>query len=301
VDAATDHLLDLFLRAEGFSTWDVGERARHLASVADFLFQLDELTPSGELPPCWRRLIGLWISGQNPTQISQDAEVAACDMDAQAVSRWIDDVCWYRLPWGYNMLSIHLKHAAEGAQCALPPVCDYFSSLVKYGVHEPVACWLLSLGVQSRIAALRGAELVGTDVPDPKALLEWLLAGGLEALRMRGLDRESLLAIESAVASYGGEVRRSSRPYTRILLPSDSTTASLRGGRRLLLQRIDHDRGGTFRVLTLDGNLVGDYTLEHPDEVLWTMLETPEFVSAVVQPVAGDGSSRSLEVLVTAV
>ena len=46
--------------------------------------------------------------------------------------------------------SVYLKRYAESEGHEWPEVCDYYSSFVKYGVHEPVVCWLLALGVSSR-------------------------------------------------------------------------------------------------------------------------------------------------------
>jgi len=301
VDARTAELLALFLQAEDYVVWDVERRADLLAKIAGILFQLDELKPSSDLPECWKRLLALWLRGQTPTEIAQDPEVAACELTAHTVSRWIDDVCWYRLPWGYNMLSIRMKQAAEEAECELPVVCDYFSSLVKYGVHEPVACWLLTLGIQSRGVALKAARLVDPDVASPKELLEWLVTDGLEFLRSQGLDDESLQEIGGAVATYTNAGRRESRPYTHILLPSGPNTENLSEGTRLLLQRGRPSPRMTFRVLTLDGNVVGTYELEEPDEVLGKLLESPELASAVVQATPDEPAPSTIEVLVSAV
>jgi superfamily II DNA/RNA helicase len=277
VDGAKDQLLALFLQASAFHEWDVGRRADLLGEIAEILFQLDEIKPSGEIPDCWKRLLALWLSGQTPTEIARDPEVAECEMTTHAVSRWIDDVCGYRLPWGYNMLSIHLKKVAEDSEREIPSVCDSFSSLVKYGVHEPVACWLLTFGVQSRRAALRTAALVGAGITDPKALLEWLRDNGLKQLGARGLEEESLREIEEAVGSFNNTGGGTRRPATTVYLPYNGATAILEPGTRLLLQRGKSETNRTFRVLSLGGKVVGSYKLTTPDETLWGYLRLPSF------------------------
>jgi hypothetical protein len=104
------------------------------------------------------------------------------------VSRWIDGVCGYRLPWRYNVLALYLRDAAEAAGEDWPPACDYYSAFAKYGVHQLVACWLLTFGAPSRKVAVRAADVIDERMDDPEDLVKWLQRGGMEALEERGVS-----------------------------------------------------------------------------------------------------------------
>lgn len=301
VEDAKGELLSLVMQAVDFHAWDVERRAELLTDLATILFRLDEIKPTGETPECWRRVVGLWLAGSTPTEIALDAEVVECKMTTDKICRWIDDVCGYRLPWGCNMLAIHMHRAAEEAACEIPAVCDSFASLVKYGVHEPVACWLLTFGVQSRRTALKAAQLAKSEADAPRALLEWLRRVGLDALRERGLDEESISEIKIALATLDGPRERAQRPVASVLLPYDARTSNLEPGTRLLLQREETASDGAFRVATVSGGLIGSYTYAASDETFWKMLESPEFTNAVVLSMNEDGGSPALEVRVSPV
>ena len=95
-------------------------------------------------------------------------------------------MCGYRLPWGYNVLALYLKDAAA-AEDEWPAACDYYSAFAKYGVHQLVACWLLTFGVAfGRWRCERRRR--STRHKDPDELLKWLQRGGLATLGERGLD-----------------------------------------------------------------------------------------------------------------
>src|SRR5205085_1192946 len=151
----------LYLKAAEYATWNIRQRADHLAEIGGYLFRLSETAPTMEVPLCWKRILELWLSGQTPTTILADQEVADEKLSAHDLNRWIDEVFAYRLPWGFNSLGNYLKQYADSTGNQWPEVCDYFSAFVKYGVHEPVVCWLLAFGVPSRSAAARVGELIG--------------------------------------------------------------------------------------------------------------------------------------------
>jgi len=58
---------------------------------------------------------------------------------------------------------------------ALPEVYQYYSALLKYGVHDPVACTLLAFGLPSRKLALEVSEYFDSNQLSPYDLIEWLL------------------------------------------------------------------------------------------------------------------------------
>jgi superfamily II DNA/RNA helicase len=282
VDAWRQELLGIYMLASDYGVWNVEQRSIFLATVAEYLFQLNEIIPSSPLPSCWRRILHLWLTGLAPAAIASDSEAAQHKLTALVVSRFIDDVCGYRLPWGYNMLSIYFKQEAQDAGLELPSICDYFSAFIKYGVHEPAACWLLTLGVPSRAVAMRGATYVGSEITDPRALLQWLREGGVEEMRGAGMDAVGLGMIKEVLSDLETADRRRSRPSRTFRIPLPSSGCTLEVGDRILMQRISDDRDDGFSIYNVRGDLIGAYTLEPSDESFWSLLDAPELVDAQI-------------------
>jgi superfamily II DNA/RNA helicase len=281
IEAERDELLALYLKAVDFDEWTLAERADHLAEIGGMLFRLSEVAPSVDVLTSWRRILELWLSGQTPTSILRDPDVVAEKLSAHDLNRWIDDVFMYRLPWGLNSLGNYLKQYAEATGNKWPTVCDYYSSFVKYGVHEPVVCWLLALGLPSRTVAVRLCGMIGNRVDTPELLLQWLRSGGVGQLEKEGLSESDAEMLKNAVlresTSQHGADARTIRVILRNVVVSDGIPAP---GTRLLVQRVPEDEPNQYRLLTLSGTPVCAFRLE--SDRLTGYMATPEFVTAEV-------------------
>jgi hypothetical protein len=302
IDDSQDELLALYLKARAYGEWTARERSDHLAEVAGHLFLLSEITPSHELPLCWKQILYLWLSGQTPTEIAADPEVEAEGVTAHQVSRWIDDVCGYRLPWGYNVLALYLRDTAEAAGEDWPSACDYYSAFAKYGVHQLVACWLLTFGVPSRKVAVRAADLIDQGMDDPEDLVKWLQRGGLEILEERGMGADDVAMIREAITGYSRQVRAG-------VLPADALTVTFRAsadvknwvsaGDRVLFQLVSEDQADGYRLYTLRGEKLGEYSFSERTQKLWGLLATPELLDSVVESVEHRDSVIRLRVQIS--
>ncbi len=274
-------LLSLYLRAADYDTWSVPERTDHLADIGEILFTLSEIAPSMEVPECWRRILELWLSGATPTAILADPEVAADGLTAHALSRWLDDVFSYRLPWGLNSLGVYLQQYAESSGTELPSVCEYYSSFVKYGVHEPIVCWLLALGIPSRAAAARMGRLIGDAVDTPESLVRWLRGGGIAKLAADGLPKDDVETLRNAVAR--DPIQREQDASRRMRIKF--THVTLRGtppppGTRVLIEPVPGEEPEQYRIVTLAGARVCQFRVS--SEKLASLMKAPEFVTAEV-------------------
>jgi len=167
IDNNRDNLLKRFLAAQDYYQWDPQTRGNFLASVLEFLLDLDELSPDGSSLPknlkgnwrrLWRHVFALWLQGYTPNEMVEEASVAEVTTSPAEVSLVIDDLFGYRAPWGLNALSIYLQELAAETGQEIPAVTSYFSALLKYGVHSPAASSLLAFGLESRKLALKVAE-----------------------------------------------------------------------------------------------------------------------------------------------
>lgn len=304
IDDAQGELLALYLKAADYNLWTSKERSDHLADVASILFTLTEIAPSNPLPDCWRQILFRWVSGDTPTEIAADPEVAAENVTANLVSRWIDDVCGYRLPWGYNVLALYLKDVAVSAAADWPAACDYYSAFAKYGVHELVACWLLTFGVASRKVAMRAASAITEVMAQPDDLLKWLQRGGLATLGDRGMSPDDVLAIQEAITGisrHGGKGGVSAPVVTATYRGDAKLVGQIKKGDRLLYQRASGDAADGYRLYTLGGENLGKYPFSDRTQQLWTLLAAPEFLDSVVESVNDIGDGIRFQVQTTSV
>jgi hypothetical protein len=292
IEGERDALLALYQRAADYGTWTITERAAHLDEISGVLFRLSEVAPDVEVPARARRILELRLSGETPTAILSDPEVSAEGLTAHSLNRYIDDVFMYRLPWGLNSLGNYLKHYAEATESDWPTVCDYYSSFVKYGVHEPVVCWLLGLGLQSRAAALRIGMHIGNQVESPEALLRWPRPGGIAELEEAGLDQADRELLRAAVHGGGsGASDRDARPVSLSFKTVPRSASAPLAGTRLLLERVDGGEPHRYRLLTLSGSLL--YAFQFESDRLASWMQTPEFVTVeVIRPSSTDPNVR---------
>jgi hypothetical protein len=207
--------------------------------------------------------------------------VAAERVSAHDLNRWIDDVFTYRLPWGLNSLGNYLKQYAEARGESWPAVCDYYSSFVKYGVHEPVVCWLLALGLQSRAAAVRIGRLIAGRVDTPERLQRWLLLGGIDRLEAEGLSGPDAELLRDAVLRDASREKERGAKAITVKFKRLTTSGPVPPpGTRLLVEHAIGGEPNQYRLLTLSGTLLCDFRFD--SELLAKFMEAPEFMTAEV-------------------
>jgi superfamily II DNA/RNA helicase len=124
-----------------------------------------------------RNVLDLWLSGSGVANISGELGVDATDL-----SRFIDDMFAYRLPWGlsgYLRIAEHLLQveSEDSAAVELP-------SLIKYGVPSREAAWTMTAGVVPRRAAIDLANRYKEQDQDtsPQGFRRWLSQLEIELL-----------------------------------------------------------------------------------------------------------------------
>jgi superfamily II DNA/RNA helicase len=194
--------------ARDYLAWSAEQRSHYLVQLCQmYLMELSDVRPGNpaDLPMCWPRVVYKWLLGETPEQIAQDPMIARELEDTMRVSSLIDDLCDYRLPWGFNALynfwdtdlEIDLEDA-EGVEetVILPTVTSYFPSMIRDGVHSPGATILLATGLGARQASLVCAEQY-TGILEPAPLLAWvrgLTVSDVEQWELEPDLQESILA-----------------------------------------------------------------------------------------------------------
>jgi hypothetical protein len=162
-------------------------------------------------------------------------------LSAHAPTRWMDDAFAYRFPWGFNSLSVYLKRHVEAAGNGWPAVCVYYAAFVKYGVHEPVACALLSLGIPSRAAAARVGQFLADGSDSPESKVRRLQRRGIEHLVARGLPDEDAKLLRSVLSGHAPSPEGRSRSVT-IRLRASRLSVPVPPGTRVIVERSETGR-----------------------------------------------------------
>jgi hypothetical protein len=244
------------------------------------------------VPGCWRRLLELWLAGQTPSMILADPEGAAEKLSADNLNRWVDDVFAYRLPWGLNSLGNYLKQYAEETDQPWPAVCDYYSSFVKYGVHDTVVCWVLAFGIPSRGVATRIAASLDGRAENPAQLAQWLQAGGIDQLAREGLSDSDAEMLRAAVLRGGHRRGRNGRHSLTLKLRHATLSGPVpTPGTRVLIESVTvNAEGHWYRLRGLGGAIHCQFRTT--SDRFASLMATPEFVTAmVVQPERQDSNT----------
>ena len=105
-------------------------------------------------------LLRMWLQGSEIHEIA--SSVLDDDDPTEQLSRYIEELFGYRLPWIISglfriskaFLGVGDQEASEYIRC--------YPSMVKHGLPDPVASWAMSAGIPTRSVAMRLAEAFGT-------------------------------------------------------------------------------------------------------------------------------------------
>jgi replicative superfamily II helicase len=158
-----------------------------LSRLADFFLQcctnLPEIQPDREFGGDCLELLVSWISGDSPEVLSEKFGDQAGS--SEELAKFVEEFFGYLLPWG---ISACIKIASSILKLEPNVVSEfirYFPSMTKYGLADPKACWLMSIGIPSRRIALDMAAAFQAESSrkDYDSFLEWL--GGLDEERLQ--------------------------------------------------------------------------------------------------------------------
>ncbi len=150
VDAHEDELRNLILNAN----YDDLESLNRL--VIDSSLHLPEAQTTTGFGGDVDVLLGLWVEGNSIADIA--TRMMNADDSTEQLSRYIEELFGYRLPW---IISALLRIAKESMGIQDHEISEYircYPSMVKYGLPDPVASWAMSAGIATRNVARGLAE-----------------------------------------------------------------------------------------------------------------------------------------------
>jgi hypothetical protein len=188
IESRWEELVEYIQQAQDYMAWTAEERAGYVVCLCtDFLMQLDDVSSDDDKPPddCWPEMLKSWMLGQNADQIATCDGVPDEWTDPMKISTFLDNLCEFRLPWGLNAVTMFLQtiDAEEDDDAfAVPEVMAYFPAMLRFGVHDPVATILLTIGLRHRQAALALANIYNA-ILEPRSVLGWINGLDVEAMR----------------------------------------------------------------------------------------------------------------------
>jgi superfamily II DNA helicase RecQ len=151
--------------------------------MLDACAPLDEMQPDAPFDGDHRELLSAWLDGSTVGAI-RDAlgdEAPA----VEALTKFIEDLFAYRLPWGFASYLRIAEHALGLEREAVGPGPRFFPSMVKFGVPFPEAAWAMAAGVPvRRVGIALGEAFVGGESGGTYAdFFEWIGRVDTETLR----------------------------------------------------------------------------------------------------------------------
>lgn len=129
-------------------------------------------------------LLGLWLDGTAINEIVRSTLGIADSVEN--MSRYIEDLFGYRLPWIISALFRVSKEVLGIQDEELSEYIRCYPSMVKHGLPDPVALWAMSAGITSRDIAVRlaaGFEEQASDNSSREDFVLWLSRVSDDSLR----------------------------------------------------------------------------------------------------------------------
>jgi hypothetical protein len=292
IESAKDVLFALFAEAESWGDWNHGQKANLLLRLSAFVFTVRDTSPDASVPEEWPAILTLWLSGMGSSDMVREESVASLTRSPSELSLLIEDLCGYRLPWGLNSILVHLKSLESEMGKTLPPVCSFFSGMVKYGLSDPVAVCLLPYLDQERTLALTLAPICPHGFERPDEVARWILSVTPEWLAEAGLEPGVVTQVLNARSWHRSAERseRSRRNAHLKILAAAEVPDTLEAGHKVLVVA-DATLPGTFDVRTLQGAVVSRFTHQTAETPWWA---DPHIVDAEVTWAHDDGSENRI-------
>ena len=274
IEAAEKSLGELLISAQAYQSWEADQRCAYLAQLAEFLLgQIGALAPHDSTAlDCWKEILELWLRGNSPNEIALDAAVVQCVSEPTEISAFIEDAFVYKLPRGLNALTSYFASIAKETGLILPTVISYFTALVKYGVHDPVASCLLAFNLTSRKLALNLARYYAQSQVEPSEVLFWFLDLNSEQLEPLGFSSDEIVSIQ-ATQKWSRSLRhkKSAEPESaRIqMLVAAGMAAKLAEGDVVLVHPWAEISPHMVSVETLSGDEIGRVELDRDVPIDW--------------------------------
>ena len=119
-------------------------------------------------------LLVQWIKGTDLKDLV--SEFGNQVESTEELGKIIDVLFRYHLPWGISAYIRITKKVLNLDNTELPDKIKFLPSMVKFGLPDPMACWVMSVGIPFRKTAIEIAAAFRDEVQEPNyyKFLQWL-------------------------------------------------------------------------------------------------------------------------------
>lgn len=247
-----DELYDLFFQAGNTMDLDINKL---LVEIATILFELNDLKPKKEYVS-WEEIMNQWLEGYSVKDIANHPEIGNEIDDLYALTNYIEDVFGYKLPWGVNATWVYLNEIAEERGEELPPLTSFFTPMIRYGINHPVACVLMTCGVENRRLA-KALALHYTGGPyDYKAISQWFRYLFVQDFESFGFDEDEILELLGYQKAFGFQKEDPDREEFTLTVDKNEIYQPIEENMRYVLEAKEKDNPNMVDLYTIDRKLV---------------------------------------------
>lgn len=272
VENNRNQFLDMLSFSQEYVEWESDERLDYFVQLVTLLLSnINAIQPKkNDAIPCLDSILRLWLIGAVPNEIVENENVLAHTNSPSDVSKLIEDLFGYKLPWALNAINAYFNSSLGDGE-KLPEVTAFFSSFLQYGVHSPVAASLLAFGIKSRKLVLRLAEFYSGNALSVQSILTWLIFLNPRQLEELGFNENEIGQILRADRRSQGltsDFYERAREHT-IQLQDNVSLPNLEIGQIVTIKIRPEISSSSFSIYDLWGNLIGSSNF---DEELLTYI-----------------------------
>ena len=152
--------------------------------VLPICLSLSEMKPAHDFGGSYTDLLKQWMRGIELQDLLEQYRTQSISLED--LGRFIDDLFGYRLPWGFSAYLRIAIQVLEISQDDLSDIAKFLPSMIKFGLPNSIACWVMSLGIPYRKVAIVISSKFQDEVALPysyERFLEWL--GRLNSERVK--------------------------------------------------------------------------------------------------------------------
>lgn len=174
----------------------------------DILYEISEMTPTGNYDGDRLELLKLWISGKNFSELLEEID----DKDILSVLKFIEDYFGYKTPWGISAFLQIMCKVLNISEKELPMQIRFLPSMIKHGVPLPEASWAMQVGIPFKEVAVKLATKYKSenDTPEFSKFVSWL--SNIDAETMHNEYGLEVALLEDVTKSIS---RTENNPYLR--------------------------------------------------------------------------------------
>jgi len=286
VEEIEDKLVKLIVGAEQWEGMPIDEQMEILLTLADEAFKLDVITSiERSLPIDLRDIIRAWLSGQRCIDMITNGLAPDFSGDVGRLSRFLERICVYGLSWAINGFISYVRQHLEEDESKLPAVAEYFPTMFKIGVNDPLAAVFAPYLQLERRLALMLAKVCPHPLTDLNRAIAWLNSISAEKLRQLGFKSEDIerVLLLQRETSTGHFLKGTFAKDTRTISTKSVFAQALRPGDTILF-RARSDKGRkAYDLYTIHGRFLGSYTSGRGDLPNW--IRAPHLIHTTVKEI----------------